>query len=232
MSKTTLIIPIYNEELNIKKLFEEIVLIDKNIINNIIFIDDCSTDNSLEILEEISKDLSNVKILKHAKNMGQSKCLQTAIKYTENSIIITIDGDGQNNPKDIPKLLDAYLLHSDVFLVGGLRHNRKDNIIKIVSSKVANRVRSYILKDNCKDTGCSLKVFDRNIFLQLPFFDGIHRFLPALYKGYGKKTLFLNVDHRSRVYGKSKYGTFLRLFRGIKDLILVVKIIKDFNKNK
>ena len=196
MSKTTLIIPIYNEELNIKKLFEEIVLIDKNIINNIIFIDDCSTDNSLEILEEISKDLSNVKILKHAKNMGQSKCLQTAIKYTENSIIITIDGDGQNNPKDIPKLLDAYLLHSDLFLVGGLRHNRKDNIIKIVSSKVANRVRSYILKDNCKDTGCSLKVFDRNTFLQLPFFDGIHRFLPALYKGYGKKTLFLNVDHR------------------------------------
>ena len=104
-------------------------------------------------------------------------------------------------------------------------------LIKILSSKIANKIRSYILNDDCVDTGCSLKVFDRNIFLSFPFFDGIHRFLPALFKGYNKNTFFINVDHRPRIHGNSKYGTFGRLVRGIRDLITVAKIIKKFRRD-
>ena len=110
-------------------------------------------------------------------------------------------------------------------MVGGIRKKRQDSFIKILSSKIANYIRSKILNDNCKDTGCSLKVFSKNIFLEFPYFDGIHRFLPALFKGYGHKTDFINVNHRVRKYGKSKYGTIDRLFRGIRDIIKVKNII-------
>jgi len=115
-------------------------------------------------------------------------------------------------------------------LIGGIRANRKDTYFKILASKIANLIRASILKDECIDTGCSLKIFDRNIFLSFPYFDGIHRFLPALFKGYGKRTFFMNVDHRSRLYGTSKYGNFFRMFKGIRDLIKVLKIIKEFKR--
>ena len=100
-----------------------------------------------------------------------------------------------------------------------------------MSSRLANFIRKLILNDNCDDTGCSLKIFDRKTFLKIPFFDGLHRFLPALFSGLGKKTLFINVDHRSRVYGVSKYATIDRLLRGIRDLIKVKKILKDLKKS-
>ena len=103
-------------------------------------------------------------------------------------------------------------------------------MVKVLSSRVANYIRRSILKDNCSDTGCSLKVFDKKTFLKFPFFDGMHRFLPALFSGCGKKTFFIDVDHRPRKYGFSKYGTFGRAFRGIVDLIKVAKIIKKLNK--
>ena len=105
-----------------------------------------------------------------------------------------------------------------------------DNIIKIISSRIANKIRSFVLKDDCLDTGCSLKVFSKKIFLHFPFFDGIHRFLPALYKGYGYKTCFIPVDHRLRIYGKSNYGIKDRLFKEIFDLIRVKKIINNKTK--
>ena len=115
--------------------------------------------------------------------------------------------------------------------MGGIRNKRKDSYIKKISSKIANYIRSNILNDHCSDTGCSLKIFDRDSYLEFPYFDGIHRFLPALFKGYWHKTKFINVDHRMRKYGKSKYGTFKRLLKGIIDLIKVVKIIKKFKRN-
>ena len=120
--------------------------------------------------------------------------------------------------------MDAYK-KKNLKLIGGIRENRKDNYVKIISSKIANKIRQYLLNDNCKDTGCGLKIFDRNIFLLFPYFNGIHRFLPALFKGYGHKTDFINVNHRVRKYGKSKYGTIDRLFRGIRDIIKVKNII-------
>ena len=117
----------------------------------------------------------------------------------------------------------------DIYLVGGIRLKRKDNLIKKISSKIANSVRSKFLNDGCVDTGCSLKVFDKNIFLNFEFFDGIHRFIPALFSGFGYKTFFINVDHRKRKYGRSKYGTLSRLINGLRDMIKVKKMI---NKNK
>ena len=123
-------------------------------------------------------------------------------------------------------MLKLYDNHDDVYLVGGIRHNRKDTYVKKVSSKLANKIRKFLLKDYCDDTGCSLKVFDKETFLKFPVFDGLHRFIPAFFSGYNKKTLFANVDHRHRKYGHSKYGTFKRLFKGIFDLIRVIIILK------
>ncbi len=227
----SVIIPVYNEGDNLISLIKEI----KNSLKNykefeLIFVNDSSTDDTLQILNK-EKSKFDFKILNNESNLGQSYSTFSGIKNSKYNTIVTLDGDGQNNPYDIPKLLEFYINNNDIFLVGGIRAKRKDNIIKIVSSRIANLVRSKILKDGCIDTGCSLKVFDRNIFLKFEYFDGIHRFLPALFNGFGYKTFFLKVDHRKRKHGKSNYGTFLRLLNGLNDMIKVKKmIIKKNNK--
>ncbi len=229
----SIVIPIYNEELNILSLFNEILhLKDLNKYSfEVVFVNDSSRDNSLKILNKIQKENpSIVKILSNQKNLGQSFSILHGIKVSKYETIVTIDGDGQNNPKNLPLLLEKFFLNKNIKLVGGIRVNRKDSFIKIISSRLANNFRSFILQDNCKDTGCSLKVFDKKIFLQFPFFNGIHRFLPALFKGYGYNTLFVNVDHRKRNFGKSNYGTFKRLIYGIIDIIRVLQIIRRYKK--
>ena len=224
----SVIIPVYNEEENLLQLVDEIKDSLSDTKNyEIIFINDASTDNTFEILKNI-KD-SKITILNNKINRGQSFSISYGIKKSFFNTIITIDGDGQNDPKDIPNLLKHYLSSDSIKLVGGIRLVRKDNFLKIISSKIANYLRSRILKDNCSDTGCSLKIFDKQIFLNFPYFDGIHRFLPGLFSGYGFKTKFINVNHRSRKYGFSKYGTVNRLFKGIRDIIKVKKIL---NKKK
>ena len=226
----SLIIPLFNEEKNIQFLINEFLNIKNLLTENfeIILVNDCSTDNTLKVINSIKFDKSeNIKIINNKKNLGQSWSLHIGIKNSVYDTIVTIDGDGQNNPSNIPELLKIYRSMPDVYLVGGLRLKRKDTLVKRISSKIANKVRSFILKDDCIDTGCSLKVFDKNIFMALPFFDGIHRFLPALYKGFGKKTFFIPVDHRPRLYGNSNYGTMKRFYRGIFDIIRVIFIIKN-----
>ena len=225
----SIIIPVFNEEQNLITLIKEIKLSLKSYNEyELIFVNDFSTDNTLSILKK-QKKIFNFKIINNKTNLGQSFSILNGIKNSNYNTIITLDGDGQNNPKDIPTLLEFYNKTKDASLVGGIRYKRRDNIIKIISSRLANFVRSKILKDGCKDTGCSLKVFDKNIFLKFEYFDGMHRFIPALFKGFGYNTYFLNVDHRKRKYGTSKYGTFLRLVNGIRDMIKVKKMI---NKNK
>tara|TARA_B100000989_G_C19530952_1_gene469816 strand:+ start:124 stop:810 length:687 start_codon:yes stop_codon:yes gene_type:complete len=221
----SIIIPLYNEVKNLKILVNELKLVlAKYEEYEIILIDDGSTDSTPNIINKIK--YSKIKLLKNDYNKGQSYSIFRGVKNSLYKTIITLDGDGQNDPSDIPSLLKFYTEKKEIKLVGGIRFNRKDNLIKIISSKIANKIRSIILRDNCKDTGCSLKVFDKEIFLSFPYFDGIHRFLPALFSGYGHKTLFINVNHRKRNYGVSKYGTLDRLFRGIRDIIKVRKIIK------
>jgi len=222
----SIVIPLFNEEKNITPLIDEIA--DSiSIYNNyeIILINDASTDKTLNTIKKIKN--SSVKVINNLINKGQSYSIHKGIEYSKNNIIITIDGDGQNDPNDIPKLLEIYISNSEIKLIGGIRKNRKDTIIKKISSKIANSIRSIILKDNCKDTGCSLKVFDKKIFLSFPYFDGIHRFLPALFKGYGYKTKFINVNHRTRKYGVSKYGTINRLIIGIRDILKVNRMLKN-----
>ena len=229
----SIVIPIYNEELNILSLFNEILYLkDLNKYTfEVVFVNDYSRDNSLKILNKIQKENpSIVKILSNQKNLGQSFSILNGIKVSKYETIVTIDGDGQNNPKNLPLLLEKFFLNKNIKLVGGIRVKRKDSLIKIISSRLANNFRSFILKDNCKDTGCSLKVFDKKIFLQFPFFNGIHRFLPALFTGYGYNTLFINVDHRKRNFGKSNYGTFKRLIYGIIDIFRVLQIIRRYRK--
>ena len=225
----SIVIPVFNEEHNLITLIKEIKFSLKSYNEyELIFVNDFSTDNTLGVLKK-QKKIFNFKIINNKTNLGQSFSILNGIKNSNYNTIITLDGDGQNNPKDIPTLLEFYNKTKDASLVGGIRYKRRDNIIKIISSRLANFVRSKILKDECKDTGCSLKVFDKNIFLKFEYFDGMHRFIPALFKGFGYNTYFLNVDHRKRKYGTSKYGTFLRLVNGIRDMIKVKKMI---NKNK
>jgi len=231
VTRFSIIIPVYNEALNIKKLISEIYqTLGEPKEYEIIIVDDWSQDSTVKIVKSFQNEFF-VNLIKHKKNLGQSNSILSGIKNSKNKIIVTIDGDGQNNPNDIPVLLEKYILLKDFSLIGGIRKNRKDNLIKIISSKIANLIRSKILNDNCKDTGCSLKIFDKNVFLKLPFFDGMHRFLPALFKGFGYRTYFMDVDHRPRLLGYSKYGTFDRLFRGIRDLIRVMVIINKYKND-
>ncbi len=224
----SIIIPIFNECENIEKLILEINnALPSSIIYEIIAVNDCSTDNTKNVLDKLNEKLTNLRILNNSSNKGQSFSIYKGIKNSHYNTVITIDGDGQNNPADIPMLLNIYINDNDIKLVGGIRKNRKDSLTKIFSSKIANHIRSRILNDKCSDTGCSLKVFDKKIFLSFPYFDGIHRFLPALFAGYGNNTFFKEVDHRKRLFGKSKYGTTKRLLRGIIDIIKVKKIINN-----
>tara|TARA_Y200000002_G_scaffold79229_1_gene62390 strand:+ start:204 stop:896 length:693 start_codon:yes stop_codon:yes gene_type:complete len=225
----SIVIPIFNESENITSLVGEIELAMKKTSYSyeLILVNDASTDDTIDVLSKIYKKHNfNIKILNNFKNIGQSFSIIKGIKSSKSQTIVTLDGDGQNNPNDIPKLIQEYNKDKDLVLVGGIRLNRKDNFLKKISSKIANKIRMLILKDNCEDTGCSLKIFDKNIFLQFPEFNSIHRFIPALFSGYNKKTKFIPVDHRKRIYGKSNYGTLQRLFQGIKDIIKVRKIIK------
>lgn len=226
----SIVIPVYNEELNIIELFKNIQNLNLNKKKSeIIFIDDCSTDKSFTLLSELRKK-NDIILVQHKKNLGQSQAILSGIQRSKFDNILTIDGDGQNPPRDIIKLTEEYFKDSTLALLGGIRAKRKDNLIKIYSSKIANSVRKSFLQDDCTDTGCALKIFDKKIFLSFPFFNGIHRFLPALFKGYGHKTKFIDVGHLNRKHGYSKYNTTGRLFRGIKDMITVKNIIRKYNK--
>lgn len=223
----SIVVPLFNEEESIESLIYEIISsIEAYKSYEIVLVDDCSNDKTLEIINKFEIN-PNIKIIKNKLNRGQSYSIHKGISMSMYNTIITIDGDGQNVPSDIPLLIKAFNENKNVYLVGGIRNNRKDSFIKVASSKLANSIRSFILKDKCKDTGCSLKIFDKKIFLTFPYFNGIHRFLPALFLGFGYETKFINVDHRKRKFGYSKYGIFNRLFVGISDIIKVKKILKN-----
>ena len=228
----SIVIPCFNEEKNILNLLKEIKESLAGLKYEIIIIDDSSTDLSLEILNQARNFIENLVIIENKINKGQSYCIYQGIKLAKTKTIVTIDCDGQNNPKDIPNLLDLYTKNKEVFLVGGIRQIRKDSLTKVISSKFANYFRNLFLRDECKDTGCSLKVFDRNTFMKFPFFDGIHRFIPALFRGLNKETIYVNVDHRRRLFGISKYGTIKRAFKGIYDIFKVLQILKKIKNDK
>ena len=226
----SLILPVHNEEMNLDSLFNEIF--DSglySILNEIIFVDDFSEDKSSEIIEKLKLNYNKIKLLKNHKNYGQSYSIYKGIENAKSDVVATIDADGQNIPSDLLKLIKVFE-NNDFQLVSGIRNQRKDHLIKIISSKIANSFRRLILKDTCLDTGCSLKVFERSLFLSFNFFNGVHRFIPSLFECCGYKVKYIYVNHRKRIYGQSNYGTLKRMFVGIYDTFKVRKII--LNKNK
>lgn len=214
----SVVVPVRNEQDNVASLIAEINAALQSVIEHeIIYIDDGSTDGTYATLKELQRQYTQLRIVRHAKSCGQSTAVRTGVKLAKFDWIATLDGDGQNNPADIPKLLSA--LAEGVELVGGnRRQSRRDTWIKRLSSVIANTVRSNMLKDDTPDTGCGLKLFSRAAFLDLPYFDHMHRFLPALIKRRGGKVVSVHVSHRNREHGKSNYGTLDRLMVGIVDL--------------
>ena len=215
----SVVVPVRNEQDNVESLIAEINSALKSIITHeIIYVDDGSTDGTNVKLQALKSRYPQLRVIRHKKSCGQSTAVRTGVKYAKYDWIATLDGDGQNDPADIPKLINA--LGDGVELVGGNRRlSRRDSWIKKISSIVANTIRSTMLKDDTPDTGCGLKVFSRAAFLDIPYFDHMHRFLPALIKRRGGKVVSVHVAHRHRVHGKSNYGTLDRLMVGIVDLL-------------
>jgi dolichol-phosphate mannosyltransferase len=165
----------------------------------------------------------------HLHRCGQSTALATGIRAAQNELIVTLDGDRQNDPADIPKLLASAQGLTETerpFLINGRRIGRQDSFVRKASSRIANRVRGALLRDQTPDTGCGLKLFRRRDFLQLPYFDHMHRFLPALFQRLGGTVVSVDVSHRPRVSGKSKYGINNRLWTGIIDLFGVAWLLR------
>ena len=218
----TVVVPVYNEKDNIQSLLDEIVQVSKKLpISEIIYVDDASTDGSFDLLKELRSNIPMLRIIKHGKQSGQSSALWTGIKAAGNDLIVTMDGDGQNDPADIGLLYQAYernKKNASKVMILGERTKRNDNLVRRLSSRIANNIRGSLLKDNTKDTGCSLKMFRRTDYINLPYFDHMHRFLPALMMREGVALIHVGVSHRPRLHGQSKYGTLDRALVGISDI--------------
>ncbi|CDZ78636.1 Undecaprenyl-phosphate 4-deoxy-4-formamido-L-arabinose transferase [Legionella massiliensis] len=222
----SVVIPVYNEVDNVEELYKEIeaALPAERFLYEVIFIDDGSTDGTVARLQELAKVHANLRAVFHKRNYGQSAALVSGARAARYSMLVTLDGDGQNDPADIPRLFEQ--LQDSRTVVLGNRKKRDDNGLRKISSRIGNGVRRSLLKDECPDTGCSLKLFPKDAFLTLPHFNHLHRFLPALFKRAGYKLVNLPVNHRSRWHGVSKYGVMNRLFVGIHDLIGVRWLLK------
>ena len=218
----SVVIPVCNEEESIGILIEEITqALAQKYQHEIIVVDDGSTDKTLEVLLKIKKDLPTLRVIKHLQNSGQSTAVRTGVQYANSNWIATLDGDGQNDPADIPNLYNELVSQNlDPWLVvAGYRKKRKDTWLKRISSKYANSIRDKLLRDGTPDTGCGLKVFSRDNFLALPYFDHMHRYIPALFQRQGGRVVSVEVNHRHRMQGTSKYGFHNRLWVGIVDIL-------------
>ena len=222
----TVVVPVKDEAENVRPLIDEIVTALRGVIAfEIVYVDDGSSDGTPAALAAAKADVPELRVVRHARNSGQSAGVRTGVQFARAPLIVTLDGDGQNNPADIPNLLAAYraaLPSDNVRLVGGQRLKRQDTAAKKWASRAANNFRGWLLKDDTMDTGCGLKLFDRQAFLDLPYFDHLHRFLPALIKRDGYAIRMVDVSHRARTRGASKYGVLDRLLVSIRDIMGVM----------
>ena len=226
----SVIVPVLNEAENIALLIGEIEAALAGICAfEIIYIDDCSTDATPDILRHLKADRPHLRVIQHDQTSGQSAGLRNGVAAARGELIATLDGDGQNDPADIPKLLEKY--HETVtadqpVMVTGHRVNRQDTASRKIASKYANKLRRALLKDDNPDTGCSLKLYARKTFLRFPYFDHMHRFLPALAKRENCMVHIVPVNHRHRQHGQSKYSNFGRALAGIPDLLGVAWLLR------
>jgi dolichol-phosphate mannosyltransferase len=218
----SVVVPVKNEQENIIPLIEEIhASLAEKMKYEMIFIDDGSTDKTSAILKEALSRFPCLRVLHHEISCGQSTAIRSGVKSAKAPWIATLDGDGQNDPADIVKMVAVVKAPDcppDLWMVAGWRKKRHDNWLKRISSKIANGIRSRLLKDKTPDTGCGLKLFKREAFMDLPYFDHMHRFLPALVLRAGGQVNSIEVHHRPRKHGTSKYGLNNRLWVGIIDL--------------
>jgi dolichol-phosphate mannosyltransferase len=221
----SVVVPVYNEQGNIVPLLSEIAAaLDDTVAYEIVYVDDNSTDDTQAELLQAKARFPALRVFQHGSNAGQSTAILTGIREARAPWIVTLDGDGQNDPRDIHKLLRLRGTPppADIYMVAGVRRRRRDKWVRRASSWMANGVRSTLLRDEMRDTGCGLKLFRRDIYLNLPYFDHMHRFLPALMRRQGGRVISIPVNHRPRMRGKSKYGVSNRLWVGIVDLFGVM----------
>lgn len=224
----SIVVPVRNEADNVAPLVAEIVAaLDGRWAYEIIYVNDGSTDATGERLLELMKQHPQLRQLRHATSSGQSAAVRSGVRAARGDIVATLDGDGQNNPAFLPELIAAIEKGgSRIGLAAGQRVGRKDTGFKRWQSRAANAVRNAILKDGTRDTGCGLKAFRREVFLSMPYFDGLHRFLPALVRREGFDIAYVDVIDRPRHAGVSNYGFFDRLWIGIMDLAGVWWLIR------
>jgi len=217
----SVIIPVYQEGDNIAPLAREIAAALEGRSYELIFVDDASTDNTRAELTALKATFPHLRAISHPQNAGQSRAIRTGAEVAKGRILATLDGDGQNDPADLPALY-RHLLRADapasLGMVIGTRADRQDSLPKRLGSKFANRLRQRILKDSNDDSACGIKVIARDLFLTLPYFDHMHRFMPALVQAQGRKVETLPVNHRPRQAGASKYSNLGRARSGLKDI--------------
>jgi len=217
----SVVIPAKNEAENVESLAGEIrAALDGVLDYELIYVDDGSTDATLEVLRKLrAGGFDRLRILRHSRSCGQSTAILSGVKAARAPWIATLDGDGQNDPADIPRLWQHLQAASPrPTLIAGYRKKRQDNWVKRMSSRIANGVRMRLLHDDTPDTGCGLKLFSREAFLALPYFDHMHRFLPALMRRAGETVDIVEVHHRPRLHGRTKYGISNRLWVGLVDM--------------
>ena len=216
----SVVVPVHNERDNIRPLVAEIVAALRGRLPfEVVYVDDHSRDDTLAILQQLRAEVPELRVLHHVTQSGQSTAVRNGVKAARASWIATLDGDGQNDPADIPGLLAARdAAGSDIRLFAGWRVNRRDSGSKRWASRWANAIRARMLRDDTPDTGCGIKLFERDAFRDLPYFDHMHRFLPALMQRAGWRTVSVPVNHRHRTSGVSKYTNLGRALVGIRDL--------------
>lgn len=226
-TQLSVVVPVKDEAENVLPLVREIVAaLDGLATFEIVYVDDGSSDGTAAALLAAKAEAPMLKIVRHDGCFGQSAAVRTGVRHASAPLIATLDGDGQNDPADIPALLQRFENEGGsadaVLLIAGWRAKRRDTWLKRMSSKVANAVRGGLLGDATPDTGCGLKVFPRAMFMDFPAFDHLHRFMPALTIRAGGRVVSVHVNHRPRQRGASKYGLFNRLWVGIVDLFGVM----------
>lgn len=225
----SVVIAAHNEAQNLPQLLAEVsAALRGQYAFEIIVVDDGSTDETPRLLEELMQKQAELRMIRHAGSCGQSQAVITGVTAARGELVATLDGDGQNDPSDLPQMLAELLqprFGRRVQMIAGHRTRRRDSWWRLFSSRVANGVRSRILRDGTPDTGCGIKVFYRSMFLQLPRFNHMHRFLPALVVRAGGEVISVSVNHRPRLHGRSHYDTLRRLLNGIIDLAGVAWLI-------
>ena len=224
----SVVVPVRNESGNVEPLIAEIVAACAPLgAFEIIYVNDGSSDSTAEELRALQRRFAFLRVLNHARSSGQSAAVRSGVRAARGSVVVTLDGDGQNNPAFIPQMLDRLRRAGpSCGMVQGQRIGRKDTGFKRFQSRIANRVRNAILQDGTRDTGCGLKCFYREVYLALPYFDALHRFMPALVKREGYSLAYVDVIDRPRHAGVSNYGFFDRLWVGIVDLAGVRWLIR------